>query len=299
MGSISLCTVVIDGLHNYLDIMIMSALKKLTFLHEIIICNIQAEGPEKQEKIGNVLIRRINVPIFHKYATFSNISESYIINNFGHALGLHECIDRSQAKYILFCDPDVIFYTAVDELYIELISKHNLNYIGCAHESANKLVYDNFPYLANSLVRRTDLPGDYFLKNNLCFQDAIRITNNVEIYEQFKKATGKYLIRGAIPEFVDKFEIPTERTKEVDFDTGCNLYLWAKEKNWRWLSFLSYDCQNYKTSYYRSNFNLKDKFKIQKLIHHQFSRFRKSEENSFLKFKQIYNESQEIEMENK
>ena len=320
MKAISLCTVSIDPLKPYLELMIKSALEKLTNLHEIIICNIDAKfyRPETIEKIGNVNIRRIDVPIIYEYANIINFNMSEkikvyashimknfhkyeeetraeVLNDFGHALGLHECIKISQADYILFCDPDVIFHTDVDNLYFKYMSKYNLDYIGCAHESANKLVYGNFPYLANSLLRKISLPGEDFLEKYLCFSGQMKwIVEDKSDYIKAVPAPGKYLIRGVIPELVDKFEIPPDKIKEMDFDTGCNLYLWSKQQNWQWLSFLSSDCQNYKTSFYRSSFVLKDKIEIKHLIYHQYGRYRK-EKDSFQKFQQVYQKSKELE----
>lgn len=277
---ISLCTVTVESLEPYLELMIKSALEKLN-LHEIIICTADAHRPEKEEEVSDVIIRRINLPhdLRLLVSTYSPKEGSL-----GHALGLHECIDKAQGDYIFFCDPDVIFQAAVDKIYLDFMVKYNLNYIGCVHESYNLFSYKFFPAIINSLVRKDQLPNADFLKDHLHYHS-----------DNCKKATGKYLIPGVIPEITHKFEIPPERfCNTLYFDTGSNLYPWALEKNWRWLSFLSHDCQNYKTSFYRSNFKLKDRIKIQKLLHHQCSRHR-SEADCFRKFQQIYEESKEKE----
>lgn len=285
MEKISLCTVSIKILEPYLELMIKSALERL-HLHEIIICNSDLNFiiPETGKKIGDVTIRRINLP------------DVYDIDretpSMGHALGLHECIDKAQGDYIFFCDPDVIFYNAVDKIYLEFMTKYNLNYIGCAHESADTSPYKFFPTIINSLVRKDQLPDADFLKDYLHYNPSPRLF--IIDYKYYKKAPSKYLIIGGIPEMVHKFKIPPEKVRECCFDTGCNLYLWALEKNWRWLSFVTYDSQNYKTSYYRSNFKLNDRIKVQSLFHHQNGRLRTTTD-CFQKFQQVYEKSKEEE----
>jgi len=274
MKTISLCTVSIESLKPYLDLMIKSALDKLTNLHEIIICTVDAgTAPERKFKVGNVNIRRISSP----YS-----------KDFSHALGLHECIDNSEADYIMFCDPDIIFHTDVDDLYFNLMEKYNINYIGCAHEHFNKQPYGGFPCVVNSLVKKTDLPNVNFLETYLYYNSDLR--PNPINYEKLKKATGKYLIPGAIPELVDKFE----KVDDPFFDTGCNLYLWSKQQNWRWLSFLAPDIQNYKTTFYRTNFKLKDSIKLKKILYHQCGT-RRTE--GFEKFQQVYQKLKEEDNE--
>lgn len=319
MEKISLCTVSIDEIKDWLEIMVQSALRKLHNLYEIIICDVDAEfyKQEKQEKIGNVVIRRISLPLLYEFTDLVNFNISRYIchrssiitikdlanynkraiveikGSFGHALGLHECINNAHGDYIFFCDPDVIFYTNVDEIYLELMIKHNLNYVGCAHETAEKLPYGHFPYLANSLVKRTDLPDTNFLTNYIYFNDCLRMPESLECFKELRKQfnqTSKYLVRGCIPEVVDKFGIPPDKIMYMDFDTGSNLYIWAIENKWRWFSFLSKDCQNYKTSFYRSNCKITDRLEINKLIYHQWGRYR-CQPNSFKKFQEVYKES--------
>lgn len=323
MEKISLCTVSIDEIKDWLEIMVQSALEKLHNLHEIIICDIDAEfyRQESQEKIGNVLIRRISLPLFYEFTNLVNSNISRYIRHspsvitikdlanynkmaivkikgsFGHALGLHECINNAHGDYIFFCDPDVIFYTNVDEIYLELMIRHNLDYVGCAHETAEKLPYGNFPYLANSLVKKNNLPDTNFLTNYIYFNDCLRMPESLECFKELRTQfiqTSKYLIRGCIPEMIDKFQMSIDKIMKVDFDTGSNLYIWAIENKWRWLSFLSNDCQNYKTSFYRSNIKLIDRMKPQKLIYHQWGRYR-CKPNSFQEFKEVYKKSKEEE----
>ena len=90
---------------------------------------------------------------------------------------------------------------------------------------------------------------------------------------------GKYLIPG--PLCPEEFPNP-----EGAFDVGCNLFLWAKAQNWRWLSFyrdggvfpktndeygfkeLIYP-MNYTTAEYRTNFGLEKDLGKQELLYHR------------------------------
>jgi hypothetical protein len=75
---------------------------------------------------------------------------------------------------------------------------------------------------------------------------------------------GKYLLPGAIPAHYDKFLNPNK--EECVFDSGCNLCLWALQKNWKWLAFQTLDCHIYTTKYNRGSVVLK--LPKTKLIYH-------------------------------
>lgn len=305
--TITLCTVSLKSLNLYLDIMIKSAIKKLKYVKEIIITYIDSlEHYERYEQNGIKIIKLgydllgIHAPLINSYISkeiasmprvlqaadvenLVNISINKIITCFGHALGLHRCIEYATQEYILFCDPDIIFLNNVDEIYLDLIQKYSLHYIGCAHESAN-VACGHFPYIANSMVIKNDLPDNDFLNKELYYHGELRYTPDMEnvLAECKVPAHGKWLIRGILLNHYKKF------VGGVDFDTGSNLYIWALEKRWRWLSFLTPDCQYYRTSCYRSNFTIKYKFKVQKLIYHQFGRYR-----DFETFQKVYQNEEE------
>jgi hypothetical protein len=305
--NITLCTVCLESLNPYLDIMIVSAIKRLKYVKEIIITyidslkyhyEIQEQDGIKIIKLGYDLLG-IHAPLINFYISkeiasmprvlhaddvekFINISVDKIITFFGHALGLHQCIECATQEYILFCDPDVIFLNNVDEIYLDLMQKYSLHYIGCAHESAT-VACGHFPYIANSMVKKNDLPDNDFLNKELYYHGELRYFPGMETMAECKiPAHGKWLIRGILLDHYKKF------VGGVDFDTGSNLYIWALEKKWRWLSFLTPDCHYYRTSCYRSNFTIKDKFKIRKLIYHQFGRYR-----NFEAFQKVYQDEEE------
>jgi hypothetical protein len=286
-----------------MDLMIKSAIKKLKYVKEIIItCIDSPKSYEIHEQDGVKIIKLgydllgihyplINFNISREIAAMPhvlqaadveklvNISIDKIITCFGHALGLHQCIECATQEYILFCDPDIIFLDNVDEIYLDLMQKYSLHYIGCAHESAN-VACGHFPYMANSMVKKHDLPDNDFLNKELYYHGELRYVPGIEttLAECKVPAHGKWLIRGILLDHYKKFVCGG-----VDFDTGSNLYIWALEKKWRWFSFLTPDCHYYRTSCYRSNFSIKDKFKVQKLIYHQFGRYR-----DFETFQKVY-----------
>lgn len=289
--------------------MITSAIRKISRLKEIVVTEIDAvQNYENIYTQNGITIKKLGYDVLKNhvsladYYIFKNIStekapeKAPIVENsnaiiessnaitamFGHALGLHHCINNSTQEYILFCDPDVIFLNKVDDIYLKFMDKYDLQYIGCAHESANKVACFNFPYLANSLIKRCNLPSDDFLLGELYFHGMLRYPVKWEPLNDSLVANGKWLIRGILQQHYDKFPNPDLQTTEgrgkVDFDTGSNLYLWNLKNNWNWLSFLTPDCHHYKTSFYRSNLPIKDKFKPATLIYHQFGRYRNFEE---------------------
>lgn len=294
-----------------MDLMIQSAIRKLPSLKEIIITNVQTNDEYVYEREENgIIIKEIGYGLRRKHKNLINYyvsrevmklpdvleakdvekmvekSINDVLHPFGHALGLHECLVHVSKEYVLFCDPDVIFLSNADETYFNLMEKHDLHYVGCMHESADKVAYGYFPYLANSLVLKDNLPQGNFLHDELYFHESIRYEPG-QLIDRAISANGKWLIRGVVPNHTDKFALG-DKEMHVDFDTGSNLYLWALSQRWKWLSFLTADCQYYRTSFYRSNCNVKDKFKPEKLIYHQFGRFR-----NFDEFKRVYQENNE------
>jgi len=265
---ITLCTVVTQIHECYLDMLLESLAQKTKLIKKVLIAYPTMYRPRefflkiikeesklyntiKKYKIGNIEIEKFEAPINE--------------NEFGHALGLHACINKTETDYILFCDPDLFFYNAVDELYLDLKIKHDLHYIGCSHHSALANAYGFFPYLVNSLVCKQDLPNQDFLKGQLYFKYGI-IQAEQEQIDITDAAHGKYLIAGPILEV--KNELPNPK-KSVLYDTGVNLCLWGVRNRWKWLSFQTTDCHNYTTKYYRTgNCKVNDRLKYQKLIWH-------------------------------
>jgi len=271
---ITLCTVLLEELRPFMELMINSLLHK----HSGLVTNILIADIDAADKytttstVKNVQVETFGCPLpIHVTSSM-----------FGHALGLHGCIDRATTPYLMFCDPDVIFISDTPTLYFNLMKKFTLNYVGCSHEFAVGHAETYFPYVVNSLVKKEDLPDENFLKDLLYYRGLLTVPpfDHISDLKQYPPAEGKYLLRGTIPGLVDEFpnqQLKSAKKSNIDFDTGCNLHLWAKQKDWRWLSFLTPDVHIYSTGYYRSNCNVKLSTK-QPLIYHQVGRYRKRNE---------------------
>ena len=72
---------------------------------------------------------------------------------------MHECIDKASQPYIFLCDPDIFFYTAVDEFYYNALQSLQLDIIGASHHSATEIAQGYFPWHGNLLVEKEKLVG--------------------------------------------------------------------------------------------------------------------------------------------
>jgi hypothetical protein len=189
----------------------------------------------------------------------------------GHALGMHACIEKATSEYIMFCDPDIFFYCPVETLYLDLINKYNLNYIGISHHAALTQAFTWFPCITNSFVRKNALPNKDFLKNEIRITGALHINNIKSLESQTaEQMDGYWLLQGPIEGLYNKFPNNNLSSTYGIFDVGCNLWLWNVEKNWKWLAFQTIDCHIYNTGYNKGNFKI-DKIKPQKLLYHLIS----------------------------
>ena len=263
---ITLCTVVPDNTQtdflykDFADIMIDSMLRNTKFITNVLIASPSYDRNLTEFKtIREWTIGQIK---FHQFYCPSHQHE------FGHADGLHACIDLATTSHLLFCDPDLFFYSAVDELYLNLMNKYDLQYVGCSHHSAVANAYSFFPYVMNSLVKKEDLPPPTWLKGLLKYRGGmlmVNIENPAEDDPSWPEAPGKYLLPSPVP---DKWRKLPNLKPNILFDTSVNLCIWGIENNWRWLSFQTIDTHNYSTKYYRGNFKITEKIPLQKLIHH-------------------------------
>lgn len=233
---ITLCTVTLDRIKKYEDILIESVFKNTKLISEVVLAdNDRADG--KQEWVQNgIKFKKIG----SKIAGFDACGDQ-------HALGLHAAMSEATNDLVYWCDPDIFFYSSVDQLYYELKTKYELNVVGCSHHSATELAGTFFPWHGNLLVSKKDLPPTTWMDNNL-------------------RLKGKYLLAGAGIEFNEKYPNP-----KGNFDTASALWLWGHEQNWKWLSFQTLDAHLYTTKYYRGNSKLKDRLPMEKLIYHAVS----------------------------
>jgi len=259
---ITLCTVVPDSpLYNgFADIMIESMLRETKLITQVLMAVPVPGGTfndiDKWTKSG------VN---FHKFHCYCHSPE------FGHADGLHACIDQVTTSHLLFCDPDLFFCSAVDELYVNLMNKYDLQYVGCSHHSAVANAYSFFPYVMNALVKKESLPPADWLKGLLKYRSGRLMTE--ELHGQppepenplWMEAPGKYLLPSPVPGHWQK--LPNLKPN-ILFDTSVNLCMWGIENNWKWLSFQTPDTHLYTTKYQRGTVKLTERLPVQKLIYH-------------------------------
>lgn len=252
---ITLCTVAPKNYDEWLDVLLDSVFEYSQHVKNILVArSVQPEDPRKpttEHEFKGIRIKKFDAVVnFHEH---------------GHALGLHACIDQVQTEYIMFCDPDLFWQSAVDDLYLNLMGKYDLNYIGCSHHSSVANAYSYFPYLMNSLVKVKDLPNENFLKGHLKFRNGCIMSEGLKEGDPGEPADGKYLISSPIPGYWHK--LPNIKPN-VFFDTGVNLCLWSIEQNWRWLAFQTPDAHHYTTKYFRGNFRINERIPLQKLLYH-------------------------------
>lgn len=255
---ISVCTVVTNNiidkyLHNFLD----SLVDHTKLVKEIIIVNCEQENQARTFYLKN---KDINL----KYLNYYIPDRAY-----QHPLGLHVALDNTTQEYVLFSDPDIIFYAPVDEIYKNLIDKYNLFIVGIAHHTALGMTMQYFPCVQNCLIKKDKLPNADYLKGSLKMRFMLAPGHLFQDWPYTEETAlsldGKYLIHGPIPELWKNFPAPE---LNLSCDTGCNLCLYCNDIGGKWLSFQTLDCHNYTTKIYKTNFKLKDNLGNIKLLHH-------------------------------
>lgn len=242
---ISICTVTLNRLQDFLNIFCTSVVESTREVSEVIIIN--AESEESSEWTENFIHFRV---IGGKHNVFRiGDPTSYCAQ---HAFGLHQAVELAKNDYVLISDPDIFFYTKIDEFYLNLADKYNLHFVGISRPDAvaQSIVY--FPCIMNLFTKKEYLPTKDFLSDfdlGLSWQ-----TENVTL-------PGKYFYPGCPVGCKSFFPNP-----DGHYETGCNLLLWTKEKNYNWLSFQTPDCHTYYTKYYRANF--KPKLPNTKILYH-------------------------------
>jgi len=246
---------------EYAQIMVDSLLRNTNQISRVIIANAQ--------KVEGLHWGRIAKTYEARGVHFTELYVPVAAYAHSHALGLHAALNHVRTEYVMFCDPDVFFYTAAEEVYLDALTRYNLTYVGCSHHAAVSNAYGFFPYLVNSLVRVKDLPPATYLKGQLRLTGILTLESYFEELENPKEpdtpADGMWLLPGPIPHL--HHALPNVKP-DILYDTGVNLCLYAVENNWRWQSFQTIDTRNYTTKYRRGNFKTNDKSQFQKLIYH-------------------------------
>lgn len=251
---ISICTVTLDRLQPFLEIYIDSICNKLKFVKEVIICNVEQSLCYSREQIIDGKKFRY---IGGKHNLFRIGDNTSLCAQ--HAHGLHLCIENATKDFIWLSDPDIFFYSAVDELFLNLIDIYKLNCIGISHQNALSEAYGYFPTIAGLMVHRKDLPDKTYLAKELPLRESL--ASDDKDFES--KLPGKYLFPGKAYVEDNLYYNPTGH-----FETGSNLVPWAIQKEWKWLAFQTMDCSNYSTLPYRSQPRMNIKIPKQRLLYH-------------------------------
>ncbi len=268
---ITLCSVSLDIIKRYEEYYQESILKKTKYISEVLICDIDAEETHEETIRGIKFIRfphpniynRKGTKVFRPHKDSEHFIEAFV---FAHVLGLSECIKRATNDYIYTCDPDILFLDAADKVYLDLMNKYDLKYIGASHHAAINYTSGWFPNPINLLTKKAYLPTEKFFNGKIKMVNAVIMEPEISAaFDTFMR--DKFFFQGKIPEFMNMFP-----NKEGVCDTGVYLYLWNDHIKGRWLAFQSLDLHNYRTKFYRTNFNLKDNLlkltQIDKLFWH-------------------------------
>ncbi len=181
-----------------------------------------------------------------------------------HGLALHVGIDAAANDMLMITNPDLFVYPQLDDFYLDLIEKYELNIIGMSHQISIHQSHGYFPTLFNFVARKSDLPDENFLQEYLkpeyVFKEVWDQLDEIDRQQDFK---GKYLVPNKIKELAHLY-VKTDG----HYETGGNLWLWAKQQNWKWLAFQALDSHLYTAAYNRGNVKLNEKLGKRKLLYH-------------------------------
>jgi len=287
---ISLCTVTLDRINKYAEILLDSIKRRTTLINEVLIA--QPIDPRKKnigdDKDLHWSERGID---FHKL--YYHCKEEM-----SHSIGLHHAIDNSskENEYVLFSDPDIFFYPKADEIYLELMNKYDLDLLGVSHHNSTNQAQTFFPYIFNLFAKKSSLPPATWKEDLIKPRDVfIYNLNNPHIpFYDHELTPGKYLVQGPMPGYYHLF--PNHDEDNAIYDVSCNLWLWAHEQNLKWISFQTTDCNIYTTKYFRGSIKIKDRLGNRKLIFHAVGSTNERERD-WKRFIDAYEESKEEEKE--
>jgi len=243
---ISLCVVTLDRLEEYLNIFIESVVTKTKQVQEVVIINADQDSSLSKDWTTNdihFMLRGGTHDVFDCKSHTSLCAQ--------HAYGLHMAEALTTQDYIWYSDPDIFFYDYVDEIYLDLMKKYEVNYIGVSRPQALSNAQLFFPGIMNIMAHRKDLPPAGYPKD-LNSWTTVKPRREVD----------KYYIW---PDTPDRNEFPNP---SGHLETGCNFFLWVKQNNMKWLAFQTLDTHVYNMMYCRSNFKLTEKMPKKKLLYH-------------------------------
>lgn len=274
---ISLCTVIVPGMEGYLKVLADTLKKSTRYVDEVLVAQSDDEeaGLDRTWVEGNIKYRLFSVTIprtklpleeIHKYQRwtvykYTEGTGAWMGDMAGHAFGLHACLDRAKNDYIWFCDPDVFYfnYFKVDEYFLTIKERLNLDLIGVSHWRWQEQCYLVFPTVINALVRKDKLPPADWLEGKLYVPYRLRVDER----PIRTLPVNKWMIPGPIPDYYQWFPNPNGM-----FDTGCNLWLWAHTNKWRWLCFQLNERNFYSAMCHKKNFDGTIELEDHALLYH-------------------------------
>ncbi len=255
---ISVVVVGLNRLKEFVNIFAESVVEKSTHVSEVIIVNVdKPQGEIARWTNNNIKFKVIggNQTVFDVESTVTLCSQ--------HAFGLHLGLEHTTNEHVMFSDPDIFFYTAVDEYYLSLMNENDLNFVGICRPAALTHSILFFPTIVNCLVKKSDLPPNSFAKE-ICPINEIMVTHNYDNKNNMPTYLYPMLSDFTPEDCLTRFPNP-----KGHYETGSKLFLWALEKNWKWLSFQTPDQNNYYKNLYRNNFGFKVKSPREKLLYHE------------------------------
>lgn len=251
---ITLCSVICKENSRYIPYFLENVIAKTKLINEICLCNTDLdENYHREYAILPVKIKEMGL----KRANISGMCWRAL----GHSFGMVEAIKYASNNYIYMSDPDLLFYTAVDELYYNWMQQYNLQIIGAAHHIGINYSCKYFPNPVNLMIKKSDLPPSGTFKGIIKANETALNNGLTNKYDSFFEEN--YLCPCRPSKIINEYPNPEGIT-----DTGILLYWWIKGK---WLSFLTQDVHNYTSQIYKSNFQLKEKFPKTKLFYHATS----------------------------
>lgn len=255
---ISLCAVIIDGMEQYLQVFQDMLRRYGSNISEVLIAKTDERDAsmERSWTEGQIKFTIFGSPLPENWLKQNHVHAN---NWCGHAFGLHAAMERAKEDYIMLSDIDLFFCKDVGKLYVDLMEKHDLFVIGVSHFNRGNQCYLDFPCIINCLLKKKDLPDDKFLYNALWVRQGMRSHDNHPIW----KCNGKWLIPG--------MAVPTEHYPNPRglFDAGCNLWVYTKVMNGRWLSFVELNGHHYRTNRVGCSFELKEDLGNDMLLFHR------------------------------
>lgn len=262
---ITLCSVIYGLNNSYLPHFLENISSKTKLINEISLCNLDYdENYCKTYTVDSINVHEFglkNTKTIRNKIIWEPIGDNIcaIGASVAHSFAMLQAIEMASNPFVFMSDPDVLFYTSVDQIYYDLIKKYDLKFVGAAHHVGIDYCCRFFPNVVNMLVEKKNLPP----KNTFDIQaeDLLSMTRISNRYNYLFK--DNYLCPGNHRSVIHKYPNPKGHT-----DTGMLLYAWNEMIQGKWLSFLTPDIHTYSTQFYRTNFNLKSKFPKIKLLHH-------------------------------